>query len=83
MILKSFWRKKTTKIYLIMLTSLFLTINCLFIAREYVNILKERQYLKTSLVENVNTKDNFEILTKDKDIFNKFAVLLSFWKSML
>ncbi len=26
MILKSFWRKKTTKIYLIMLTSLFLTI---------------------------------------------------------
>lgn len=79
MILKSFWRKKTTKIYLIMLTSLFLTINCLFIAREYVNILKERQYLKTSLVENVNTKDNFEILTKDKDIFNlKRTIIMTY-----
>lgn len=70
MILKSFWRKKTTKIYLIMLTSLFLTINMLFIAKEYVAILKERQYLKISLVENISKKDNIEILEKDKNIHN-------------
>ena len=70
MILTSFWRKKSTYLYLIILTILFLTINILFIAREYIDIIKERQYLKTSLVVNESMNDNKTILESFKDVKN-------------
>lgn len=75
MIIKSFLRNASTKIYLIIISILFLAISLLFASIEYLNKLQNLKYYDISLLYVEGNKDNVDAFLKRYELINIHKVL--------
>lgn len=84
MILKSFYRKKSTIIYLIIITLLFLVLSIMLIINRYLEEIKNNYYIDSNLVLIKSNIDYKDLLENYNNIINiKKCILFSYTDDLI
>lgn len=84
MILKSFYRKKSTIIYLIIITLLFLVLSIMLIINRYLEEIKNNYYIDSNLVLIKSNIDYKDLLENYNNITNiKKCILFSYTDDLI
>ena len=84
MILKSFYRKKSTCVYLVIITLLFLVLSAMLIINRYLEEIKNNYYLDSNLVLIESSVDYKNLLENYNDIINiERCILFSYTDDLI
>lgn len=84
MILKSFYRKKSTCVYLVIITLLFLVLSAILIINRYLEEIKNNYYLDSNLVLIESSVDYKNLLENYNDIINiERCILFSYTDDLI
>ena len=76
MILKSFYRKKSTKIYIIIMITIFSTLIAMNVINDYLKNVKYENFLERLYILLESDKDYYELLNKSQYFININEILL-------